>query len=170
MTEEEVIELYDALCANGVAIWIDGGWCVDALLGVQTRGHTDLDFAVRRRDEATTRAVLIARGFANDARDERTNWNYVMKDTSGRSVDVHVFEYDEHGRNTYGVAYPHGSLTGTGTLAGREVRCVAAEWMFRFKTAYSPSDKDIHDVERLAEKFAFTVPATHRKHTRSTDG
>lgn len=39
MTEEEVIELYDALCANEVAIWIDGGWCVDALLGVQTSDH-----------------------------------------------------------------------------------------------------------------------------------
>ena len=82
VTEEEVIELYDALCANGVAIWIDGGWCVDALLGAQTREHLDFDIAVRRGDEPATRAALLARGFANAAGDERTDWDYVMKDTS----------------------------------------------------------------------------------------
>jgi len=104
------------------------------------------------------------------ARNEDSDWNYVAKDASGRSVDVHVFEYDEDGRNTYGVEYPHGSLTGTGTLAGREVHCIAADWMFRFKTAYPPSEKDLHDVGALAQKFGFTVPPTHQKPRAPFDG
>jgi lincosamide nucleotidyltransferase A/C/D/E len=90
-----------------------------------------------------------------------------MADASSQLVDVHVFEYDAQGRNTYGVAYPHGALTGTGTLAGREVRCVAASWMFAFKTAYPPSEKDLRDVDALARRFGFTVPGTHRMDPRS---
>ena len=31
------------LQAAGVPAWLDGGWCVDALLGEQTRRHDDLD-------------------------------------------------------------------------------------------------------------------------------
>ncbi|WP_218125995.1 nucleotidyltransferase domain-containing protein [Sinosporangium album] len=30
------------LAAESVPNWIDGGWCVDALLGKQTREHADL--------------------------------------------------------------------------------------------------------------------------------
>lgn len=166
MTERDVIDSYDALTAQGIAIWIDGGWCVDALLGRQTRDHTDLDIAVRRDDERAARAVLLSLGFVAAARDDSSEWNYAMVDALSRSVDVHVFDYDERGRNTYGAAYPRGSLNGTGMLAGREVRCVAAKWMFAFKTAYPPSDKDLHDVNALAEKYGFPVPETHRKPTR----
>src|SRR5262249_11126225 len=163
MTAEDVLELYDALSAQGIAIWIDGGWCVDALLGSQTRDHVDLDIAVRRGDASTTRKLLLARGFIEVRRPDSSDWNYAMADASGRTVDVHVFDYDEEGRNTYGVAYPHGSLTGTGTVAGREVRCVAADWMFRFKTSYSPAEKDLDDVAALAARFGFAVPATHQR-------
>ena len=33
MTAEDVLEVYELLHANGIRIWIDGGWAVDALLG-----------------------------------------------------------------------------------------------------------------------------------------
>ncbi len=168
MKEGDVIQVYDALSAQGIGIWIDGGWCVDALLGRQTRDHSDLDIAVSRRDERGARAVLLSLGFVNAARQGSSEWNYAMTDGLNRSVDVHVFEYDERGANTYGVPYPQGALAGTGTVAGREVRCVAAGWMFVFKTAYPPSEKDLQDVGALAEKFGFQVPATHRKQTRPT--
>jgi len=161
MTEKEVIELYDAFAAQEIAIWLDGGWCVDALVGHQTRAHADLDIAVRRCDERAARAVFLSMGFTAERTDD-FEWNYTMANTSNQRVDVHVFDYGEDGRNTYGVNYPHGSLTGTGILAGHEVRCVAACWMFAFKTAYPPSQKDLHDVNALAEKFVFVVPETHR--------
>ena len=168
MNERDVVEIYDALSAQGVDIWIDGGWCVDALLGLQTREHSDLDIAVGRRDETAARAVLRSLGFVKCARHGDSDWNYTVWDALNRGVDVHVFDYDERGANTYGVAYPWGSLTGWGTLAGREVRCVAPASMFAFKTAYSPSEKDLEDVRALADRFGFEVPATHRKLARST--
>ncbi|WP_442946013.1 nucleotidyltransferase domain-containing protein [Nonomuraea sp. LPB2021202275-12-8] len=35
---DEVLAIYSDLHAESVPVWIDGGWCVDALLGKQTRG------------------------------------------------------------------------------------------------------------------------------------
>ena len=84
-----------------------------------------------------------------------------MKNDNGKQVDVHAFEYDEVGKNVYGIEYPYGSLTGKGTINGQEVNCIAPEWMFKFKTAYEPKDKDKRDVNALADKFGYSVPSSH---------
>jgi lincosamide nucleotidyltransferase A/C/D/E len=46
---------------EGVRAWLDGGWAVDALLGRQTRLHSDLDLAVvagtRRNQGAERRGI-----------------------------------------------------------------------------------------------------------------
>jgi lincosamide nucleotidyltransferase A/C/D/E len=78
------------------------------------------------------------------------------------SVDVHVFAYDASGKNVYGIEYPFGSLTGTGEIDGIKVSCVAPEWMFRFKTAYTPTAKDVADVTALANHFGFAIPDNSR--------
>jgi len=44
-----------------------------------------------------------------------------------------------------------------------KVRCVGPEWMFKFKTAYTPREKDLQDVQALAAKYGFEIPATHRE-------
>ena len=92
-----------------------------------------------------------------------TDWIYVVANDAGMEVDVHVFAYDDAGRNVYGVEYPHGALTGTGQLAGHVVNCVSAEWMFRFKTSYEPKPKDLADVAALAGAFGFEIPDSHRR-------
>jgi lincosamide nucleotidyltransferase A/C/D/E len=162
MTAEDVIQLYDDLRAKHIKVWVDGGWCVDALLGCQTRTHPDLDIAVEHKDAARLQDYLLNTGYSLDPREDTTEWNYVMQNKLGKLVDIHVFEYDEYGRNIYGIEYPYGSLTGTGIINSREVECISPEWMLTFKTAYTPKDKDRKDVQALAEKYGFIVPATHR--------
>jgi lincosamide nucleotidyltransferase A/C/D/E len=78
MTSADVIELYTAFQALGVTVWIDGGWGVDALLGVQTRPHSDLDIAVQEKDAQKLRELLEARGFRDVPRDETSRWNFVL--------------------------------------------------------------------------------------------
>jgi hypothetical protein len=46
MSAGEAVELLTHLGANGVDVWLDGGWAVDAALGMQTREHDDLDLIV----------------------------------------------------------------------------------------------------------------------------
>lgn len=161
MTGQDVVWIYQLLAARGINVWIDGGFCVDALVGRTTREHSDLDIAVERRDAAALCAVLANNGFSRLPREDSSPWSFVLSD-GRRNVDVHVFAYDESGKNIYGIEYPFGSLTGTGELDGDKVACIAPEWMFRFKTAYEPTAKDIADVSALAQRFGFAIPETHQ--------
>ncbi|MGR6918237.1 nucleotidyltransferase domain-containing protein [[Actinomadura] parvosata] len=163
MNADEVLAIYHGLAAESVPVWIDGGWCVDALLGRQIREHSDLDLAVAREHARRLAEVFAAWGYVRQERKGTTDWNYVVATGSGGTVDVHVFAYDDEGRHAYGIEYPYGSLTGSGVIGGQEVRCVAPEWMFRFKTAYPPKDKDLEDVRALAERYGFEIPPTHRR-------
>ncbi len=162
MDAATVSGIYSYLAERGVRIWIDGGWCVDALLGRQTREHPDLDVAIDHKDEEEFIEQMKGLGYARRPGGGDTAWNYVLTDGGGRGVDVHVFEYDESGKNVYGIEYPHGSLTGQGEIDGHIVDCVAPEWMFAFKTAYAPEERDLKDVHALSEAFGFEIPPTHR--------
>jgi lincosamide nucleotidyltransferase A/C/D/E len=153
MTSGEVLDFYNWLKGNGIAIWIDGGWCVDALVGRQTREHADLDVAVCRKDNAKLRVLFENNGYDEEERSDSSEFMYVMKNEAGKCIDVHVFEYDESGNNTYGIAYPFGSLTGTGFIDGQEINCIAPDFMLRFKTGYEPKEKDLHDLRVLREAF-----------------
>jgi lincosamide nucleotidyltransferase A/C/D/E len=161
MTTHDVVWIYQLLAARGISVWIDGGFCVDALLGRTTREHSDLDIAVERQEADMLCAVLANEGFSRLAREDSSAWSFVLSD-GRREVDVHVFAYDASGKNIYGIQYPFGSLTGTAELDGVKVSCVAPVWMFRFKTAYVPTAKDIADVTALAQRFGFAIPDTHR--------
>src|SRR5215831_7955686 len=160
MTAPAVLRLYEELEGRGIPIWIDGGWCVDALLGRQTRAHPDLDIAVERKFAGQLEQLLVTSGYHRRHDDQASAWNYSMEQQK-HVVDVHVFEFDEHGKHIYGVQYPFGSLNGEGMILQSKVRCVGPEWMFKFKTAYTPREKDLRDVHALAAKYGFEIPATH---------
>jgi lincosamide nucleotidyltransferase A/C/D/E len=161
VTAAQVLDFYFALRGSGVRLWIDGGWCVDALLGEQGREHGDLDVAVARSDDRALRSWFGRSGFSELPGGSQSV--YVMAAPDGRRIDVHLFEYGPNRENSWGVEYPWGSLSGLGRIGGREVECIAAEWMFEFKTAYAPAEKDLTDVERLASRFGLVVPPTHRR-------
>ena len=63
MQEREVIDFYRAMEQSDITVWIDGGWGVDALLGRQTRVHSDLDIAIQQEDAANIRALLESQGY-----------------------------------------------------------------------------------------------------------
>ena len=162
MTSGSVLGLYNWLKENGIAIWIDGGWGVDALLGRQTRDHADLDIAVHRKDNAGLRELLEGSGYREEPRFDSSEFMYVMKNEAGQNVDIHVFEYDENGNNVYGIEYPFGSLTGTGLIDGQEVNCIDPKFQFQFKTGYEPREIDLLDVRALSEKFGFELPIGYK--------
>src|SRR5215212_2795053 len=61
---QDVVELYSALLARGVQLWVDGGWGIDALLGRQTRSHKDFDAIVAFEDLPALTLFLSGCGFA----------------------------------------------------------------------------------------------------------
>jgi len=162
MEQAEVLAIYQLLADQGIEIWLDGGWGIDALIGEQTRSHGDLDIAVRHDDVAKLRRLLKARGYEAVDRADTQPWVFVLGDDNGRELDVHSFTFDEHGENIYGIEYPAESLTGAGSLDSQPVRCISAEWAVKFHTAYPPRAIDLHDLNLLHTRLGIEVPDDYK--------
>lgn len=168
MSSHDVLELYGALERLGIQIWIDGGWCVDALLGKQSRRHKDLDIAIQRQDLGKFRELLEARGYKDIRLEEARPHNFVLGDAEGHEIDVHVIVLDDKGNGIYGPAengqmYPAGSLTGAGRINDHPVRCISPEWMVKFHSGYELKDKDLKDISAICKKFGIELPDEYKR-------
>jgi lincosamide nucleotidyltransferase A/C/D/E len=162
-TAKDVIEFLQLLDQNLVKVHVDGGWGVDALLGEQTRLHTDLDIAIEHKDVLAVRALLEARGYQDVARDDTRDCNFVLGDEQGRQIDIHTYTFDESGNLVFGVPYPFDSLTGTGSINGYPVKCISQEWMVKFHTGYQLDENDYRDVKVLCQRFGIEVPSEYEE-------
>ena len=161
MTAQDVIAFVQLLNQHDIEVYIDGGWGVDALLGEQTRPHSDLDIAVAHKDVPQIRALLEARGYRDVPRDDTWECNFVLGDDEGRLIDIHSYTFDAEGNTIYGVAYPYASLSGTGSIDGFPVKCISPAWMVKFHTGYELDKGDYHDVKLLCQRFGIALPAEY---------
>jgi len=165
MEARDVIDIVQLLEHEGIDVWLDGGWAVDALLGRQTRPHADVDIVIQQKDVAKLRDLLKAKGYDDVKRDDTSSWNFVLGDSKGHEVDVHAIVFDESGNGIYGpaernVMFPTDSLTGKGKVNGHAVRCISAEYMVKFISPwlYKKRDKDYKDVSSLCGRFGIDYP------------
>lgn len=166
MSADAVIRFLHLCEQHGIAVVVDGGWGVDALLGEQTRVHADLDIAIEHKDVPKLRALLEARGYKDVPRAGTRDCNFVMGDEQGHEVDLHSYTFDAQGTLVFGVEYPFASLTGTGTIQGFPVKCISAEWMVRFHSGYELDENDYHDVSALCRRFGIPLPIEYERFTR----
>jgi lincosamide nucleotidyltransferase A/C/D/E len=165
MRAEDVHEIVDCLEAVGIAVWLDGGWGVDALLGEQTRPHDDLDVVMAMGQLDAAQDALRGLGFMLTVDELPTGC--VLRDAGDRRLDVHPVTFDREGgglqRQPDGsdFRYPPEGLIGTGMIAGRTVRCLTPELQLRCHLAYEPDDDDRHDVRLLCERFGLTLPKAY---------
>ncbi|MDP2930393.1 MAG: hypothetical protein Q8N56_02170 [bacterium] len=163
MEVKDVVEIVQLLESESIDVWIDGGWAVDALLAGQSRPHEDLDIVVQEKDILKLRGLLEGRDFKNVERDDTSAWNFVLGDDNGRLIDVHAVVFDDKGNGLYGprkkgVMYPAASLTGSGVVQGRVVKCVSAEYLMKFHSGYKLDENDFKDMEALRQKFGVKYP------------
>jgi lincosamide nucleotidyltransferase A/C/D/E len=161
--EKDAAELIAFLVENGLEVYVDGGWAIDAVLGEQTRPHDDLDIAMPHAQVPRLRALLSPRGFREEPRDDSWECNFVLADEAGRRLDVHSYTLDAAGLNLGGVPYRAEHLTGRGVIDGYPVRCIPPEWLVKFHTGYELDDNDWRDVRRLCERFHIPVPDEYLK-------
>ena len=167
---EDVIKLYNRLMANGIQVWLSGGWGIDALLGEQTRAHKDLDVIMLMDDVVRLREILGYDGYVLkelwsenrwtiDAQGVETATAFVLDDGEGRQVDAHALRIDNQGNGIPAWVEEHGfiftkqDLAGEGMIGGLAVRCLSAESQVICHTGYELPEKQVGDLERLHEKF-----------------
>ena len=166
MTAEDAVEIIKLLEENGIEVYIDGGWGVDALLGGQTRKHDDLDIAIPHKYVPLLRELLEARGYMDVPRDDTRECNFVLGDDKGHLVDVHSYTFDENGNNIYGVAYEPSHFTGTGMINGYPVKCPPPSVMVEFHTGYDVDENDYRDTKALCERFDIPMPKDYQKYEK----
>lgn len=164
MDAESAVDILTALSDGGVDVRLCGGWSVDALLGEQTRTHSDLDLWL---EAAQFEQVIIVLAHVGVDRlypwgDDRP-WNFVVHDGARRRVDLHAYERLRDGSIHYGgfedgETYPWEALDGRGSINGIDVRCESPGWSLRWHTGYPVRPVDFHDVGRLCEKFDLELP------------
>lgn len=163
MTSEALVELLDCFDAAGIAVWLDGGWGVDALLKEQTRKHKDVDVIPQVSDVLLLREVLSKRGFS--FKEGKPPDSLVLADGEGLEVDVHAVRFDEAGSGVYRMQdggdwiFPAESFEGRGRVDGRGVRCLSPKaQVLCHAQGYLPVEKDLCDMERLHERFGVDLP------------
>ncbi|MFE4637654.1 nucleotidyltransferase domain-containing protein [Streptomyces sp. NPDC056773] len=162
MTAEEVLSVLALLRRAGADVWVGGGWGIDALVGVQTREHGDLDLMHRQDQEGVVMAALSGAGF-----EESLNWRpvrFVVTASDGREIDLHPLVFADDGSAVQAsleperpFVYPRSCFV-TGAIEGVPVPCLSAEQQVRFHQGYEPRDRDRHDMALLRRAFGI---ATH---------
>jgi lincosamide nucleotidyltransferase A/C/D/E len=169
MPASAALALLIALDGNDVSACVGGGWSVDALLGEQTRPHSDLDLWIRASD---TEALFIT--FAQQGIDRicpwpgDRPWNFVLHDAHARRVDLHFYERLDAERLHYGSAaapfiFTEPDLSGQGSIAGVAVRCESPQFALQCHTGYQPREIDRRDVAALCKQFDLRLPDPYQQ-------
>jgi lincosamide nucleotidyltransferase A/C/D/E len=170
VTAATVLEILSVLRCARIGVWIDGGWGVDALLGYQSRPHDDLDVVVALDHAPSLQEVLGRRGFALAA--DELPVRFVLAHPDLGRIDFHTVTFDASGGgiqpqpNGGTFRYPPDGFT-TGTILSQQVSCISAEVQMLCHRGYDPTEKDVHDVRLLHERFGLAVP---REYVRFATG
>ncbi len=168
MTADSAVRLLGALSEHGVDACVGGGWAVDALLGEQTREHSDLDLWVSAAEVEPLFVALAEVGvdrlfpWPGDR-----PWNFVLHDGAELRIDLHLYEWVDDGSWHYGSVVggervPAEALGGHGAISRTSVRCEDATWSVRWHSGYPLRPVDRHDVPLLCERFGIELPEEYR--------
>ncbi len=168
MHAADVVEVIDALESAGVDVWLDGGWGIDALLGEQTRRHDDLDVLIRADDVEA--AIRVTRDLGFSLMTDELPQGFVVRDIADRRVDFHPVFFRNDGSAVQQIrgagewVFSAPGLHGTGTVNGREVRCLTPEEQAVRASdqpgvaGYEPDETDRRDMRLLRDRFGITLP------------
>jgi lincosamide nucleotidyltransferase A/C/D/E len=149
-----------------IPAWVDGGWGVDALLGEQTRAHTDLDLVIALEHAPAAMEALALSGFYL-AEDELPT-RFVLATSTDRHVDFHAVAFDTEGAGWQQLQdgrrfrYPPEGFQSVGLIGGEPVPCLSPAVQLSCHLGYEPDETDRADVGALAARFGLELPRPYR--------
>lgn len=162
MTGPSVLKVIDLLESQGIDVWIDGGWGVDALLGRETREHDDLDLVAEIRH--SERIIELLHGLGYELVEGAPPKSFVVVDQLGQQVDVHPVTFDAEGGGVYQMEgnrawlYPAEGFSGRGRVEGCLVRCLSPKVQVIVHAGYELTEKDYRELYLLRERFGVEPP------------
>jgi lincosamide nucleotidyltransferase A/C/D/E len=164
MSASAAVTVLAALATERVDACVGGGWAIDALLGSQTRPHSDLDLWAPAPQLSALFTALATCGvdrmypWPGDR-----PWNFVLHDGGSLRVDLHLYESLGDGRLQYGsVTAPFGfvpdDLAGAGMIGAVGVVCETPAFVLRCRSGWEPRPVDRQDVALLCERFGLAAP------------
>ncbi len=173
MPAEDVIFLYQLFTSATIAVWIIGGWGIDALLGEQTRMHKDLDVLVLMDDVARLLALLEGQNyslaylweenrFMPDRQEKEIATAFVWRDGGGHEIDVHAMRLDDDGNGVpmwivdEALLFRRQDLEAQGVIGDVRVRCISPQMQLAYHTGYELPESHLRDMERIRAKFGIT--------------
>ncbi|MCL2793285.1 MAG: aminoglycoside nucleotidyltransferase [Spirochaetaceae bacterium] len=163
MSEQDVVDLLRDIEKTGTPTWIGGGWGITALVGFQSRPHSDLDVYINSKYTNVFIEMLISKGYGEVKKEYTTNVHTVWQNSSGCLVDLHLLDFD--GTDTFYFdkePYPSNVLNGKGIIDGITVQCFTAEAQLLFHQGYEHNENDIHDVLLLCKTFGLDIPEEYK--------
>jgi lincosamide nucleotidyltransferase A/C/D/E len=167
MDAASVLDLLAHLEAHEIAVWLDGGWAVDALLREQTRPHDDLDLVARLEDSGRVEQALSEHGYVLGRGEPPLSFELV--DDEGHQVDVHPVSFTPAGDAVYRMAngedwiYPAAGFGGVGRILGRDVPSLTPEVVIVSHTwGYALDEAHQRDVQSLSERYGIALPRFRR--------
>lgn len=160
MNSSNVLHILDLLATDGVQVWLDGGWGVDALLGRITRSHDDLDLVLILDDLTRTVAVLVRNGFGIE---EEEIGRVVLEHAEHGRIDLHPVTFDPRGNGVQvqpaesPLVYLSDGFV-SGWILGRAVACISADVQVSVRLGYERSEKHRRDLVALCASFGLQVP------------
>jgi lincosamide nucleotidyltransferase A/C/D/E len=165
LSAQAAVELYESVRGSGIRCWVMGGWGVDALVGVQTREHHDLDVLVLGEDLRALADLFEGQRFeVQHVWEAENRWldvdgatwptAFVAGNEERVELDVHVIELRA------GVAvllcdvpwpFDASSLEGRGVISGRPVDCVSAPTQLAMHRGYELPEAQQRDIALLRQ-------------------
>jgi lincosamide nucleotidyltransferase A/C/D/E len=166
MDAHEVLRVVQLLQGEGLRVWLDGGWGIDALLGEVTRAHSDVDLVIEAPVLARVIESLAPLGYA--VAEDLSPVRVVLRAADGRQADLHPVTFADDGTGFQVGASPDGSDClyppdgfGEGHLFGTAVPCLSAELQVAHHGDYEPRERDRLDMALLTERFGLSPPGTY---------
>ena len=167
MQAYDVLEVLNHLENAGVSVWLDGGWGVDALVGIQTRDHADVDLVMPLEQAPLAEQALSIIGFTVLESELPTRFD--MRNAHNHRIDFHIVTFDDDGDGIQQLQdgrlfhFPSYGFKGTGSIENHPVRCLTPEVQVLCHLGYEPDENDYHDMLLLEKHFKLTLPAPLRR-------
>jgi lincosamide nucleotidyltransferase A/C/D/E len=159
VTTNDAAEIVGLFEENGIEVFLDGGWGVDALLGYESREHNDIDIFIEAVNEKKALELLNRCRFHEKRMDYTTPSHSVWQNEKRCIIDLHLFSKDsDHNIVFEGETYPADVFSGSGTIGNRKVNCIPPEFQVQFHLGYERDENDIKDVLLLCDAFNLEIP------------